>query len=92
MLVEEVATYSIAQEIGIEKGDKILKINEQTPKDILEYSFIANDENINLLVEHKNGQLEEYEIEKEIDDDLGIVFSSAVFDCLKKCQNNFILA
>lgn len=90
MLVEEVSDYSIAQEIGIEKGDRILKINGLEPKDIIEYSYIANDEEINLLVEHKNGDLEEYEIEKEYDDDLGIVFSSAVFDCLKRCHNRCI--
>jgi len=87
MLVEEVSDYSIAQEIGIKKGDRILSINGLEPKDIIEYSYIVNDEEINLLVEHKNGELEEYEIEKDFDDDLGIVFTSAVFDCLKKCQN-----
>ena len=90
MLVEEVASYSIAQEIGIEKGDRILKINGLEPKDIIEYSYIANDCEVNLLVEHNNGELEEYEIEKDFDDDLGIIFSSAVFDCLKKCQNKCI--
>ncbi|MBQ8634603.1 DUF512 domain-containing protein [bacterium] len=90
MLVEEVTDYSIAQEIGIEKGDRILNINGLEPKDIIEYSYIANDEEVNLLVQHKNGELEEYEIEKEVDDDLGIIFSSAVFDSLKRCQNKCI--
>ena len=84
MLVEDIGDYSIAQEIGIKKGDRILKINNIEPKDIIEYSYIASNEEINLLVEHKNGELEEYEIEKDFDDDLGIVFSSAVFDCVKK--------
>lgn len=90
MIVEEVIANSIADEIGIEAGDKILKINNLEPKDIIEYSYIINDEEINLLVEHKNNELEEIEIEKDFDDDLGIVFSSAVFDKLKKCQNHCI--
>ena len=54
MLVEDVIKNSIADEIGIQKGDKILSINGLKPKDIIEYSFIINDEEINLLVEHKN--------------------------------------
>lgn len=90
MIAEEVIKDSIAEELGIKKGDRILKINEIEPKDIIEYSYIINDEQINLLVEHKNGELEEYEIEKDFDDDLGIVFESAVFDGLKKCQNHCV--
>ena len=90
MLVEEVIANSIADEIGIQKGDKVLKINGLEPKDIIEYSYIINDEEVELLVEHQNGELEEIEIEKDFDDDLGIVFSSAVFDKLKRCQNHCI--
>ncbi len=90
MIVEQVLPSSIAQEIGIKAGDKVLKINDLEPKDIIEYSYIINDEEINLLVEHKDGSLEEYEIEKDFDDELGIVFTSAVFDKLKRCANHCV--
>lgn len=90
MIVESVIKNSIANELEIKSGDKILSINNQTPKDIIEYSFLINDEEINLLVEHKNGELEEYEIEKDFDEDLGIVFTSAVFDGIKRCCNHCI--
>ena len=90
MLVEEIISGSIADEIGIRACDKILKVNGLEPKDIIEYSYIINDEEIVLLVEHKNGELEEIEIEKDYDEDLGLVFSSAVFDKLKRCQNHCI--
>mgnify|MGYP007038272193 CR=1 FL=1 len=39
-------------------------------------------------VENIIGELEEYEIEKDFDEDLGLVFSSAVFDSLKRCLNH----
>ncbi len=90
MIVENVIKNSIADELEIKSGDRILSINNQTPTDIIEYSYIINDEEINLLVEHKNGELEEYEIEKDFDEDLGIVFTSAVFDGVKKCCNHCI--
>lgn len=90
MIVEEVIKDSIAFELGIKKGDKILSVNGVKPKDIIEYSYIINDEEIVLLVEHSNGELEEIEIEKDFDDELGMVFSSAVFDGLKRCQNHCV--
>ncbi len=89
-IVEDVIKNSIADELEIKKGDRIISVNNTVPKDIIEYSFLANDENINLLVEHKNGEVEEYEIEKDFDEDLGIVFQAAVFDGLKRCLNHCI--
>ena len=90
MIVEKVVKNSIADEIGIKKGDKVLSINGKTPLDLIEYSFMINDYQLTLLVEHKNNELEEYDIEKDIDEDLGIIFTSSVFDGVKKCQNHCI--
>jgi len=88
MIAESIIEGSIADELGLVKGDRILNIGGIEPKDIIEYSYLVNEEEIKLLVEHENGDLEEYEIEKDLDDELGIVFSSAVFDGVKKCQNH----
>ena len=76
----------------IKKVDgKIISINNEQPKDVIEYSFLINDEEINLLVEHKNGELEEIEIEKDLDEDLGIIFTSAVFDGVKRNEIGVLL-
>lgn len=90
MIAEQIEAGSIAEELNIKSGDKILKVNNATPKDIIEYSYLINEEEITLLVEHKNGEIEEYEIEKDFDEDLGIVFTSAVFDKVKRCCNHCI--
>ncbi len=90
MIVEDIVKNSIADELNIKKGDKIISINNKTPKDIIEYSFMINEEDVNLLVQHRNDEIEEYEIEKDYNEDLGIIFSSAVFDNVKKCQNHCI--
>lgn len=90
LIVENVIPDSIADEIGLKKGDKILSVNSTFPNDIIEYSFLINDEIVTLMVEHENKDLEEIEIEKDLDEDLGIVFTSAVFDKLKRCQNHCI--
>ena len=38
----------------------------------------------------KSGEIEEIELEKDYDEDLGIIFESAVFDKIKPCLNNCI--
>lgn len=88
--ISEIVKNSIAEELCFEKGDKILSINGETPKDLIDYRFAINDEYIELELERKNGEIEVYEIEKDFDEDLGIVFESAVFDRVKLCANNCV--
>ena len=89
-IVIEVEKNSIADEIGITAGDEILKINVPIPKDYIDYSYITSCEELNLWVKHKDGTPEIYEIEKDFDEELGIVFKSAVFDRIKPCTNHCI--
>lgn len=88
--ISEITSNSIAEELCFEKGDKILSINGETPKDLIDYRFAINEEYIELELERKNGEIEVYEIEKDFDEDLGVVFESAVFDRVKLCANNCI--
>lgn len=88
--ISEIVKNSIAEELCFEKGDKILSINGETPKDLIDYRFAINDEYLELELERKNGEIEVYEIEKDFDMDLGIVFESAVFDRVKLCANNCV--
>lgn len=88
--VLEVEKESIAEDLGIESGDEILKINGKVPKDYIDYNYLTACEELNLLVKHKNGTPEIYEIEKDFDESLGIVFESAVFDKIKPCTNHCI--
>ena len=86
----EVQKDSIADEIGLSAGDEILKINGQIPKDYIDYSYLTACEELNIWVKHKDGTPEIYEIEKDFDEELGIVFKSAVFDKIKPCTNHCI--
>ena len=42
LLVEDVIKNSIADELKIKKGDRILSINNTIPKDIIEYRYGLN--------------------------------------------------
>ena len=89
-LVSEVFHNSIAEELEIEKGDIILSIDGETMQDMIDYQFLCKSEFLTIEIQKKNGEIEEIELEKDYDDELGIVFESAVFDKVKPCLNNCI--
>ena len=83
--VAEVEKNSIAQELEIVQGDEIVTIDGIAPKDLIEYRYLMMNEEITIVVKKTNGELEEIEIEKDFEEDLGIIFESAVFDKIKLC-------
>ncbi|MDW7651627.1 MAG: DUF512 domain-containing protein [Bacillota bacterium] len=88
--VENVEPGSIADELGIGPGDRVLAINDTEPADILEWRLAESSEDILLTVEHSGGELVEYEIEKDYDETLGIIFESPVLDEIRRCQNRCV--
>jgi len=88
--VAEVEKNSIAQELEISTGDELLTIDGIKPKDLIEYRYLMMNEELTIVIKKQNGELEEIEIEKDFDEDLGIIFESAVFDRIKLCANNCI--
>ena len=89
-IVERTEADSIAEDLGIKKGDIIQKVNGVQPKDLLEYRELCTNEEIEIEVLHSNNEIEIIEIEKDFDDDLGIIFENAIFDKIKACANNCI--
>ena len=89
MKIVEIEEKSLAEEIGLEVGDKILEINGQIPRDLIDLSFLMADEEIEILVEHSDGEKEIIEFEKDIDEELGAKFESAV-DKVRRCKNHCV--
>ena len=79
---------SLAEELELVPGDKLLEINGSRLRDIIDVSFAFADEEIEMLVEHEDGQQEVYEFDKDYDEELGVEFESAVFDGIRHCANN----
>ncbi|MGB3135511.1 MAG: TIGR03279 family radical SAM protein [Nodosilinea sp.] len=78
---------SIAEEIGFEPGDSLVAINGQQPRDLIDYRFLCADEDLALDVLDASGKTHRIDIEKDIDDDLGLEFETALFDGLMQCNN-----
>lgn len=90
-LVNKVLEGSIAEELEIEAGDEILSIDGSEMSDMIDYNFLCKSDLITIEIKKKTtGDIEEIEIEKDYDEDLGIVFESAVFDRVKPCLNKCI--
>ncbi|HIK54036.1 MAG TPA: TIGR03279 family radical SAM protein [Synechococcales cyanobacterium M55_K2018_004] len=86
--IARVVPGSIAEEIGFEPGDRLVSINGQPPRDLIDYQFLCADEVLVLEVLDTKGKRHHVEIEKDYDDDLGLEFESALFDGLIQCNNH----
>jgi putative radical SAM enzyme (TIGR03279 family) len=86
-LITRVLPESIAAEVGFEPGDRLVAINGQPPRDLIDYQFLCADEVLELEVLDVKGKTHLVEIEKDYDDDLGLEFESALFDGLIQCNN-----
>jgi putative radical SAM enzyme (TIGR03279 family) len=86
-LITAVQPGSIAEEIGFEAGDRLVSINHQKPRDLIDYQFLCADEVLELEVLDRAGKTHHAEIEKDYDEDLGLEFENALFDGLIQCTN-----
>jgi len=89
-VVNKVEENSIAEELEIQAGDEVLSIDEQPLSDLIDYNFLCKSELLTLEIKKATGEIEIIEIEKDFDDDLGIIFESAVFDRIRPCLNKCI--
>jgi len=89
-IISGVKAGSIAEEAGIISGDKIVSVNGETIEDIFDYQYLTEDEQVNLIIERENGELWPVEIEKDSDEDIGILFDNGLMDEYKTCHNKCI--
>ena len=83
-IVKNIVGGSIADELGIEPGDRLLSINGNEIEDIFDYQFYSEDEELLLLIEKPDGEQWELEIEKDADEELGMEFGAGLMDeCLR---------
>lgn len=88
--VSEVQPDSIAMEMGLEPGDVLLEINGNIIEDVFDYHYLTNDEYIELLVQKQDGEQWLLEIEKDLQEELGIVFENSLMDNYRSCSNKCI--
>lgn len=89
-IIKKVLPNSIAEEMGIEPGDKLLQISDTDIEDIFDYQFLVQDDYIEVLIEKRDGEQWLLEVDKDFDEDLGIEFENGLMDNYRSCHNKCI--
>ncbi|MFM9111298.1 MAG: TIGR03279 family radical SAM protein [Prochlorococcaceae cyanobacterium] len=87
-VVARVEPGSIGEELGFQRGYRLISINGQRPRDLIDIQFLVGEEELVLEVEDPDGSRHLLELEKEADDGLGLEFTEALFDGLRQCNNH----
>lgn len=89
-LISSIKPHSIAQELDIMPCDQIISIDGVCPQDLMDYQYLISSEKITLHIRRSDNEEEIIDIEKDENEDLGIIFESAVFDGIIHCCNKCI--
>ncbi|NLJ58075.1 MAG: DUF512 domain-containing protein [Tissierellia bacterium] len=89
-IIVKVLKNSIAEELEVEPGDELLRVNNSIVKDYIDYKYQISDNLVYVEIKKQDGEIWELEIEKEYDEDLGIVFENPLMDNIKVCSNKCI--
>ena len=87
LLIASVEEDSIGSELGIKRGDRLLSINGEVVNDTVEFKFNEACEEILLKIKSENGEITDFEIEKDFYEELGLIFEDMISDP-KVCTNN----
>ncbi|MCL2752951.1 MAG: DUF512 domain-containing protein [Defluviitaleaceae bacterium] len=89
-LITEIEIGSIAGELGIEAGDFLVAINGQSVQDFFDFRMVQTDEELEIVIEKANGEEWILEIEKDEDEELGLIFESGLMDNMRRCGNKCV--
>ncbi len=87
VIITEITPESLAEELGLETGDRIVKINGRNVRDYLDFRFqTAGETELDFLVKKSNGETWEVELERDEGEDFGLMFEQIVpRQCANEC-------
>ncbi len=86
-VIRDILPGSIAEELELEAGDRLLAVNGTEIEDIFDYQFLIQDSYIEVLAEKRDGEQWLLEVEKDPEEDLGITFENGLMDEYRHCRN-----
>jgi len=89
-LISSVDPGSIAQELGIEPGDRLISVNDTPIEDVFDYRYLTQDTDITLTVIDKNGEEWDYDIEKDENEEIGLNFEAGLMCDYRHCSNKCV--
>lgn len=89
-IIKDVEAESIAFELGLEKDDVLLSVNNSVIRDVFDYKIQISEESVLLNIRKKSGEEISFDVEKDEDEDLGLVFENYLMDKEHACRNKCI--
>lgn len=90
LVVAAVLEGSIAEEMEITLGDRVLAVDDQELTDILDFQYYTAEDEFTMLIEKENGEIWELEIERSPGEELGLEVQAVSSQGLKLCKNNCV--
>ena len=87
--IKSVDPGSIADELGLEPGDRLLSIDGHELEYIFDYEYYIENESIMVVIAKKNGEEWELDIENDYQD-LGLTFENGLMSDYKSCHNKCV--
>jgi putative radical SAM enzyme (TIGR03279 family) len=87
LIIDKVMPSSIAEELEIEPGDRLISVNGNALRDIIDYNYFTGDDLLLLELEKADGEIWELEVEREEGESLGLIFPAPE---PARCGNNCV--
>ncbi|HEY3267922.1 MAG TPA: DUF512 domain-containing protein [Armatimonadota bacterium] len=88
-VIQSVEPGSIAEEAGLQPGDRILRVNGRELRDVLDYQVEVAEEDVDLEFQ-RGDECGLIQIEKYAGEGLGLEMGDVVFDGVKQCANRCV--
>lgn len=85
-LVAAIEPGSLADELGLAAGDRIVSINDRPLEDALDFQFNAQTERVTLEID-RSGRIRRLDLDLDGDEFWGVTFADPTFDGVRICEN-----
>ncbi|MDD4237932.1 MAG: DUF512 domain-containing protein [Desulfotomaculaceae bacterium] len=90
LIIARIVPGSIAAEMELAPGDRIISINGSEVRDLIDFRFFETEENLTIEVITAGGEEWVLDIEKDYDEDLGVEFTEGGLGRTTRCSNRCV--
>ncbi len=91
-VIRSVEPDSLAMELGLRPGDKLIKLNDENVLDVIDYQYLVSGDHLRVQFE-RDGEIQEVECEKDEWEELGVQFEDSLLTthlCANRCIFCFV--
>ncbi|MCL6638616.1 MAG: DUF512 domain-containing protein [Firmicutes bacterium] len=90
LIIATVEPGSIAAELELRPGDRVVEMNGRPVRDMIDYRFLESDEELTIRVEKAGGEEWLIDLEKDFDEGLGLDFGENACGRTIRCSNKCV--